>query len=653
MRMATTSHMTFKQTHTSDNLTWSISIEVPDEGSPVTDSVYCKLDVGLDDPNNIEYPASIRVSEINFTTIDEPERLIASVDDLPVQYSFEIPPGDGRPIVRLRLNDSDEISETVNCHLSHAEAIRLANMILDDEETDKIIDSITAHFSSVSGSNGFRGELEYFTSYEEYVRILEFIYEYEENPHADDARTVMKRVLRPHGKYRAESIMDLENKVELYSSQPHLGQISVGDVIVEHIYDILSKSSNTEKISIDSLEEISSRLGLNHNWSEVLDRDGLCLLLSAYYVENEMDGVKPMLHRQDADHLPEFETDELPGLLADTLYQHAEKNEENNILAASLYEHAAEIYSDLGDHEQSTTATIQSHIGNGFQSIQDEEYSTAREYFRKAVQESADNPDLGGLFIFTANKEAEAIKEQFKNDRDLESAVNNIESLTELINDHPTIHINGLDDVIETKEYLEGKTESVDKSQTDVTIPDKDDASKKESSSGLAKTQERPQDRTFEALDQDNAETITYESQVSDTQQGRYHHEEALDILEEYLGNRGFKGGETNWSDFIATDEENILLVEAKHISSDTESTQIRKAVGQLLEYRYRDILQDDEFAELDLTLWLLLAQPPSDSFKSILNSFQGKGIYTLWVHDNEIGGLEESLIKLEQIAGE
>jgi tetratricopeptide (TPR) repeat protein len=650
--------MIFKQTYVSDNLMWSTSIEVPDEESPVTESVHCKLEVGIDDPDSIEYPASIRVSKINFTTIDEPEKLIASADHLPVQYSFEIPsrdefpPRDGRPTVRLRLNDSDEVSETVNCHLSHAEAIHIADKILDNEETGEIIDPIKANFSSVSGSNGFRGEIEYFTSYDEYVRILEFISTHEEN-HANDARTVMKRVLRPHGKYRAKSITDLKNKVELYSSQPHLGQISVGDVVVEHIYDILSKSNNKEEVSIDSLEEISSLLGLNHNWSELLNGNDLGLLLSAYYVEQGKDSFKSILHRQDPDRLPNLEKDEWLEYLADTLYQRAEENEENNILAASLYEYSAEIYSDAGNDEQATTATIQSHIGYGFQSFQDRKYSTAREYFRKAVQESADYPNLGGLFMLTANKEAVAIKEQFKNDGDLEAAINNLKSLTEVINEHPTIHIDGLDDVIETKEYIEEKKEATEKSQANVTISDKEYVSDKKASSGLDKTQERPKDRTFEALDEGDDKTITYESQVSDTQQGRYHHEDALDTLEEYLEDRGFKGGETNWSDFIATDGENVLLVEAKHISPDTESTQIRKAVGQLLEYRYRDILQDDDFAELDLTLWLLLAHPPSDSFKPILNSFRDKGIYTLWEHDSEIDGLEESLIKLEQITSE
>lgn len=466
--------MTFNQTQASDYLMWSISIQAPDEGSTVTDSISCNLDVEIVDQDSIEYPASIRVSDINFTTIDESEKLIASADDLPVQYSFEIPPGSGRPTVQLRLNDSDEVSETINCHLSHAEAIHIANKILNKEEKDEIVDSIKTNFSSISRSNGFRGEIEYFTSYDEYIRIMDFIYEYEQDQHADHARTVMKRVLRPHSRYTADSITDLENKVELYSSQPHLDQISVRDVVIEHIYDVLSKSNNTENISIDSLGEISSRLGLDDNWSKILNGNDLSLLLSAYYVEQGMDGVKPILHKQDAAHLPELGTDEFQEHLADTLYQYAEENEENNTLAASLNEYAAEIYSDAGNDEQATTATIQSHIGNGFQSVQDKEYSLARQYFRKAVQESTDDPDLGGLFIFTANREADAIKEQFKNDGDLEAAVNHIESLTKLINDHPTIHLDGLDDVIETKEYLEEKKESAENSRTDVTIPDKE-----------------------------------------------------------------------------------------------------------------------------------------------------------------------------------
>jgi len=46
--------------------------------------------------------------------------------------------------------------------------------------------------------------------------------------------------------------------------------------------------------------------------------------------------------------------------------------------------------------------------------------------------------------------------------------------LIEIINEHPTIQIGGLDDVIETKDYLEEKEEATDTEQNEVPIPDEE-----------------------------------------------------------------------------------------------------------------------------------------------------------------------------------
>jgi tetratricopeptide (TPR) repeat protein len=314
----------------------------------------------------------------------------------------------------------------------------------------------------------------------------------------------MKRVLRPHGTYTSDSLQDLERKIEFYSSQPHLGDLSTGDVVVEHIYDVLSKSNNKEQIQIESIDGISTRLELNHDWSGVLNEIELSLLLSAYYVERGPDAFESIRHRQDPERLPDVEPDKFPEHLADTLTEHAEANEEENVLAASLYEHAAEIYDEIGADEQATTATVQSYIGTGFQAMQDDEYSTAREAFRNAAQESTDSPDLGGLFIFAANQEATAIREQFQHDGDLESALDHIESLIELINNHPspTIHINEdapLDDVTDTKDYLTKKDEATDTKQREVPIPDdeRDDETVENVEREYTKVKRKQRDQRF------------------------------------------------------------------------------------------------------------------------------------------------------------
>ena len=491
--------MTFNQTHVSDTLTWTISIEEPSDDASVTDPVQCDLEVDVGDRNAIDYPASIRITDINFTTLDDAEELIASPDDLPVRYSFEISSSNDRPTITLSITDSGDVSETATFHLSHSEAVHLASKILNGEETDGIIELIEQHFTSVSRSTGFRGEIEHFTSFNEYVQLLDFIYGAESNRYADDARTVMKRVLRPHGPYTAESINDLETKIELYSSQPHLGDISTKDVVVEHIYDVLSQSSNKENITIDSLDEISTRLNLNHDWSKLLTETELSLILAAYYVERGPDGVEAVLHRQDPDQLHDIERSKSPEHLADTLIQHAEETKKENALVASLYEHAAEIYDAIGADEQAARATTQSQINTAFQAIEEEDHTTVRESFRNAVRESAEYPNLGGEFIFTANQEATAIKKQFQHDGDLETARDNIESLTEIINEHPTIQIEGLDDVIETKEYLEEKKEATDTDQSEVPIPDdeRDDASLKDVEREYTEVRRKQRDQQF------------------------------------------------------------------------------------------------------------------------------------------------------------
>lgn len=473
VRLVSTANMSFQQDHQGDKLRWTVTIEEPQQGTSVSDPVQCELEVTLSDENAIAYPASIRIDEINFTTLGNPEKLISSVDDLPVQYSFEIPPLDRRPTSRLKLNDSSEFSEVTEYHFPHAEAVHLAERIINGEEPDNIVKSIKNNFSSISDSDGFRGEIEHFTSFKQYIQIMDFIRKNGEGHYIDSSRTVMNRVLKPHSRYKAETISDLEDKVEFYSSQPNLAQVSVGDVIVEYIYDVISESNNKENTTIESLDEISSRFGLNHKWSDILpEEQQLSLLLSAYYVFGDKDSFETLVQKQDPASLPDSDISELTEHLADTLYTHAEKNEENNALASSLYRYASEIYEEIGKDERATASKVQSHIGKGFQSIHSKEYEKARNHFQSAGRESANDSELGGLFIFSAKREADAIKKQFQEDGDLESALGKMNTLTKRINKHPTIHLEKLDDVLEVKEYLEEKEKSLERKQSKVSISD-------------------------------------------------------------------------------------------------------------------------------------------------------------------------------------
>lgn len=145
-------------------------------------------------------------------------------------------------------------------------------------------------------------------------------------------------------------------------------------------------------------------------------------------------------------------------------------------------------------------------------------------------------------------------------------------------------------------------------------------------------------------------EEITYTSSVRDTIVGTIDHEKTLDHFEDFLSERGFTGGERDHSDLIMQSEEHVILGEAKMIHANNEATQIRQGLGQLLEYRHRDILHNTGLASRPLTRYLILSQQPSAEYQNILRSVEDDGIYTVWIEDDQVAGLEMSMDRLSEI---
>lgn len=159
----------------------------------------------------------------------------------------------------------------------------------------------------------------------------------------------------------------------------------------------------------------------------------------------------------------------------------------------------------------------------------------------------------------------------------------------------------------------------------------------------------RSRDRNLGA-DGDGVQRVTYEMSVEQTMEGWLDHEHVLDTFEDELVDAEFTTGETDHSDLLAWRDDQVVLVEAKSIHEDNERVQVRKALGQLHEYYYLDVEQDDELTAKDTMTCLVLTQEPSKAYRQFLELLQEDGIYTFWVDEYDVQGFEASMAELRQL---
>jgi len=166
---------------------------------------------------------------------------------------------------------------------------------------------------------------------------------------------------------------------------------------------------------------------------------------------------------------------------------------------------------------------------------------------------------------------------------------------------------------------------------------------------GASDLRNRNRDRD---LSPDEVENQTVESQqsVKEQIQGSLEHEESLDVFEDYLINSGFETGETKHSDILGTNEFHVVIGEAKSIHNRNVSSQIRRGLGQLLEYTYFDVKKDDSRKEKEVTRCLVLTREPPEGYREFLEDLQEEGIYTYWTDEYEVKGLAESMDRLESV---
>ncbi len=178
-----------------------------------------------------------------------------------------------------------------------------------------------------------------------------------------------------------------------------------------------------------------------------------------------------------------------------------------------------------------------------------------------------------------------------------------------------------------------------------------DESSDLEGATGRGASDLRNRNRERD-LSPEEVENQTVESQqsVKDQIQGSLEHEESLDVFEDYLVNRGFETGETKHSDILGTNELHVIIGEAKSIHDRNTSGQIRRGLGQLLEYTYFDVKKDDSRNAKELTRCLVLTQEPSQGYKEFLRDLQNDGIYTYWTDEYGVKGFSESMDRLESV---
>jgi len=613
-----------------------------------------------------ELPDIIRAHQPNedYIKIDEQNATIKKGDGLPEEFILKLHLSESADINRgtVTIWTGDRVGDerSVVVGVTSPQVVNIAGKIISDGLDEDLLNDIRSYYNVTNPTQGdFREDVRNYVDFTGYYQILNHLYGVESDKEeiSDDlVSSFNKHIIAERSKYHPTSEDEFNKMLDFYSG-------------LEHLPDFTENKISEFKGYIN--ENFAKQAALSGDFDSA--KKYLSISVSHFEDADRPEIKEPTVIKQTA----------LEGLIKETKGKFKEAKQDyetvaNELAAADLLDNGdakvykiwaqlADVKHNLANGNYEAAIEICKSISGGYEvfnlvdlrklnvlvelleDLENDRTSDGSSIFRKAEMPDSFVPEKttkkydierdiiiqyetdysSAYSILLSKQQLKKLGRDSIDDESLRSAIE--DGITPLGNENsPSRELN------KDTHNLMG-------------VSDKNPPS----SSGLSKTKERSRNRTFDALNEDNNEIITYESQVDDTQEGRYHHEDTIDVLEDYLKERGLKCGETNWSDLIATNREDVLLVEAKHFTQGTEADQIRKAVGQLLEYRCRDILHDDEFSELDLTLWLLLTQPPSTSFKQILDSFRDKGIYTLWMQNDEISGLEESLTKLEQITNE
>lgn len=108
-------------------------------------------------------------------------------------------------------------------------------------------------------------------------------------------------------------------------------------------------------------------------------------------------------------------------------------------------------------------------------------------------------------------------------------------------------------------------------------------------------------------------------------------HAKTLRLLKEHLENLGYQVAESEYIDAYSRLKSGPAIFEVKSINADNELEQVRHAVSQLYEYRYRH-------GVADASLWLVLSRPPTLAWLPLYLE-DDRDIHVLWVDAGELTG--------------
>lgn len=141
-------------------------------------------------------------------------------------------------------------------------------------------------------------------------------------------------------------------------------------------------------------------------------------------------------------------------------------------------------------------------------------------------------------------------------------------------------------------------------------------------------------------------QNISYPAPIASQRTATAKHQAALSQLRDQLENRGYNVQKSKYSDLIAYRDptKTILLFEVKSITKENAWDQVRKAVGQVLEYEYTDIKQREELSEEVRSGVLLNQQPPTEVEEYLKHLSETRGIWVVWIDDGFAGPSNEAL---------
>ena len=133
------------------------------------------------------------------------------------------------------------------------------------------------------------------------------------------------------------------------------------------------------------------------------------------------------------------------------------------------------------------------------------------------------------------------------------------------------------------------------------------------------------------AREPDSQERILSSYQKAKLDAARNTHERTLDILSEALSSGGHRVEANQFVDAFTSLKSGPAIFEVKSINDKNELSQIRSAISQLYEYRFRHGIED-------ASLWIVLSQATGEDWVvSYLE--EDRDIRMLWVESEELTG--------------